>query len=282
MFRQQSARAYGRMSSDGAPARFALLLHGKIGRLNTSASIVVRDQIGASRELITLCSRTHLHFIVAANRGSAGGVDVTGHHSNPADHQQIDWMTPCQPSRVHCQVFVHTWNPDDGAFIDASYGPHLRASKHQPVEQRNNQCRKQGGPDFGHLPLRRLIFAPAYAPGRTKLRPASANQPLGLLRGPAIQGPCLRHRQQRSLAVAFGWPRRTADARPRAPAWPAVHAGSGATSRRRARLAVCSRVHGPAPRLAASHVRQRGRTAVLTGPQLGSCAPHGTSGGSGR
>ena len=270
------------MSSDGAPARFALLLHGKIGRLNTSASIVVRDQIGASRELITLCSRTHLHFIVAANRGSAGGVDVTGHHSNPADHQQIDWMTPCQPSRVHCQVFVHTWNPDDGAFIDASYGPHLRASKHQPVEQRNNQCRKQGGPDFGHLPLRRLIFAPAYAPGRTKLRPASANQPLGLLRGPAIQGPCLRHRQQRSLAVAFGRPRRTADARPRAPAWPAVHAGSGATSRRRARLAVCSRVHGPAPRVAASHVRQRGRTAVLTGPQLGSCAPQGTSGGSGR
>ena len=263
------------MSSDGAPARFALLLHGKIGRLNTSASIVVRDQIGASRELITLCSRTHLHFIVAANRGSAGGVDVTGHHSNPADHQQIDWMTPCQPSRVHCQVFVHTWNPDDAAFIDASYGPHLRASKHQPVEQRNNQCRKQGGPDFGHLPLRRLIFAPAYAPGRTKLRPASANQPLGLLRGPAIQGPCLRHRQQRSLAVALGWPRRTADARPRAPAWPAVHAGSGATSRRRTRLAVCSRVHGPAPRVAASHVRQRGRTAVLTGPQLGSCAPSG-------
>ena len=145
------------MSSDGAPARFALLLHGKIGRLNTSASIVVRDQLGASRELITLCSRTHLHFIVAANRGSAGGVDVTGHHSNPADHQQIDWITPCQPSRVHCQVFVHTWNPDDGAFIDASYGPHLRASKHQPVEQRNNQCREQGGPDFGYLPLRRLI-----------------------------------------------------------------------------------------------------------------------------
>jgi hypothetical protein len=125
------------MSADGAPARFALLLHGKIGRLNTTASQAVRDHTGASRELITLCSRTHLHFIVAANSGSAGGVDVTGHHSNPTDHQQIDRMTPRHPSRVHCQVFVHTWNPDSGAFIDASYGPHLRASKHQPVEQRN-------------------------------------------------------------------------------------------------------------------------------------------------
>ena len=156
------------MSADGAPARFALLLHGKIGRLNMTASEAVRDHTGASRELITLCSRTHLHFIVAANSGSAGGVDVTGHRSNPTDHQQIDRMTPRHPSRVHCQVFVHTWNPDSGAFIDASYGPHLRASKHQPVEQRNNQCREQGGPDFGHLSLRRLIFAPAYAPASAK------------------------------------------------------------------------------------------------------------------
>ena len=80
-------------------------------------------------------------------------------------------------SRVHCQVFVHTWNPDSAAFIDASYGPHLRASKHQPVEQRNNRCRKQGGPDFGQLALQTLISAPDHAPGCPKLRPASASQP---------------------------------------------------------------------------------------------------------
>ena len=90
-------------------ARFALLLHGKIGRLNKTATEAVNEKLGASRELITLCSRSHLHFIVAANSGPAGGVDV----------------------------FVHTWNPDSAAFIDASYGSHLRASQHQPVEHRN-------------------------------------------------------------------------------------------------------------------------------------------------
>ena len=75
-------------------------------------------------------------------------------------------------SRVHCQVFVHTWNPESAAFIDASYGPHLRASKHQPVEQRSNRCRKQGGPDFGQLALRRLPFGARSCP---RLPKASAS-----------------------------------------------------------------------------------------------------------
>ena len=81
------------MFADGAPARFALLLHGKIGRLNRTASEVVKENVVASRELITLCSRSHLHFIVAANSGSGGGVDVTDHHSNPTDRQQIGRLT---------------------------------------------------------------------------------------------------------------------------------------------------------------------------------------------
>ena len=71
------------MFGDGAPARFALLLHGKIGRLNRTASEVVKENVVASRELITLCSRSHLHFIVAANSGSAGGVDVTTTRTPP-------------------------------------------------------------------------------------------------------------------------------------------------------------------------------------------------------
>ena len=110
-------------------------------------------------------------------------------HRSAADRS----ADPVSASRVHCQVFVHTWNPESAAFIDASYGAHLRASQHQPVEQRSNRCRKQGGPDFGQLALQRLPLAPDHAPGCPKLRPASSNhqraqKKLGLLRWPAIQG----------------------------------------------------------------------------------------------
>ena len=79
----QVAWRHENMFADGAPARFALLLHGKIGRLNRTASEVVKENVVASRELITLCSRSHLHFIVAANSGSAGGVDVTTTRTPP-------------------------------------------------------------------------------------------------------------------------------------------------------------------------------------------------------
>ena len=81
--RVAQSRGATNMFVDGAPARFALLLHGKIGRLNRTASEVVKENVVASRELITLCSRSHLHFIVAANSGSAGGVDVTTTRTPP-------------------------------------------------------------------------------------------------------------------------------------------------------------------------------------------------------
>eukprot|EP00964_Phaeocystis_antarctica_P011033 scaffold6066_cov69-Phaeocystis_antarctica.AAC.4 len=47
-------------------------------------------------------------------------------------------------------------------------------------------CGKQGGSDLGQLDLRRLLSAPEHASGCPRLRPASANQPLGPL-WPAIQ-----------------------------------------------------------------------------------------------
>ena len=95
---------------DSAPAHFALLLHGRIGRIDKSASAAVTEKLGASHKLVAMCSQSHLHFVVAANSGLAGGVDV----------------------------FVHTWNPESAAFIDASYGVYLRGSQHQPVEVTNN------------------------------------------------------------------------------------------------------------------------------------------------
>ena len=98
------------MLQNSTVPRFALLLHGRIGRLDKSATEAIRERVGASHQLITLCSLSHLHFIVAANSGHAGGVDV----------------------------FVHTWNPSSGAFIDARYGAHLRASQHEAVEFSNN------------------------------------------------------------------------------------------------------------------------------------------------
>ena len=98
------------MTDGSTYAQFAVLLHGRIGRLNRTASDSVNEKLSASRQLISMCSSSHLHFVVAANSGPAGGVDV----------------------------FVHTWNPESAAFIDASYGAHLRASQHQPVEVKNN------------------------------------------------------------------------------------------------------------------------------------------------
>ena len=89
------------------PVPFALLLHGKIGQLNRSASEVVKENVGASRELITLCSRSHLHFIVAANSGRGGGVDVTDHHSHPTGQQQIDRLTPFRLARALPGVRAH-------------------------------------------------------------------------------------------------------------------------------------------------------------------------------
>ena len=176
------------MFAEGAPARFALLLHGKIGRLNRTASEVVKENVGASRELITLCSRSHLHFIVAANSGSGGGVDVTDHHSNPTDQQEIDRLTPCPPractARCSCTLGTLRARPSS-----------MRATAHT-CGRANTSLWSNAATDVGNKVAQTSaswlcegsLLAPDHAPGCPKLRPASSNhQPLGLLRWPATQ-----------------------------------------------------------------------------------------------
>ena len=85
------------MSSPAQP-RWALLLHGMVGSLHRSTYRA--DTEVASARLLVLCSLSQLAHIVEAN--SERGVDV----------------------------FVHSWNPQSGTFMDRLYGKHLRGSKH--------------------------------------------------------------------------------------------------------------------------------------------------------
>ena len=80
------------------PSRYALLLHGMVGELRTD-TIHAQGEV-ASAKVLVLCSRSQLENVVAANRDS--GVDV----------------------------FLHSWNPQSGSFLDEQYGAHLQASQH--------------------------------------------------------------------------------------------------------------------------------------------------------
>ena len=93
---------------DESFARYALLLHGRIGTIAKSATQNVVVNHTASRKLIVMSSLSHMHYVVRSN--AYEGVDV----------------------------FAHSWNPESAAFIDQQYGDKLRASSHQPVETRLN------------------------------------------------------------------------------------------------------------------------------------------------
>ena len=96
------------MSTAAEPnARFALLLHGMVGNLD-SAAMHARTEV-ASAKLLVLCSRSHVATVVEAN----------------------------DDGRVH--VFVHSWNPHNAQFIDRLYGSHLQASQHEHTFHANTR-----------------------------------------------------------------------------------------------------------------------------------------------
>ena len=117
--------------SRSAGSSFALLLHGLLGTLRggpsatLSATLRRRNFTGHSRvpvredflSAVAACAASHIHHIVDANAVS-GGVDV----------------------------FVHSWNPSVGDFMDQRYRPHLRASLHEelvftsPAEKARSQA----------------------------------------------------------------------------------------------------------------------------------------------
>ena len=89
------------------PARFALLLYGRLGPIGLSASSALharKKQSSPSRALVELCAATHHSAILHPNLAS-GGV----------------------------ATFIHTWNPQEGQFIDGLYATHLAGSRHDPV-----------------------------------------------------------------------------------------------------------------------------------------------------
>ena len=75
---------------------------------------------------------------------------------------------------VHARVHPGTAQPLAAHGEDASHGV---ADAARSVARQEPMKSKQGG--FDQQAPRRLLAAPGQAPGHPKLRPASANQPLG-------------------------------------------------------------------------------------------------------
>lgn len=93
------------------PARFALLLCGRIGplRLSPSKALFAKRPALPSRALIHLASAAHHTQVIHPNLASGG-----------------------------CDVFIHTWNPEEAELIDGLYSGALRRSRHEPATQLPN------------------------------------------------------------------------------------------------------------------------------------------------
>ena len=92
------------------PTRFALLLCGRIGplRLSPSKALFAKRPALPSHALIQLASAAHHAQIIHPNLASGG-----------------------------CDVFIHTWNPQEAELIDGLYRASgaLRRSRHEPATQ---------------------------------------------------------------------------------------------------------------------------------------------------
>ena len=94
-------------------AKYALLLHGRLGTVSTppAASLriswcgsdIVHDRCFSGSGYVSLLAASHLEHVVTANADR--GVDI----------------------------FVHSWNPELALRLDAAYAPHLRGSLHEAV-----------------------------------------------------------------------------------------------------------------------------------------------------
>tara|TARA_B100000795_G_scaffold257254_1_gene230339 strand:+ start:129 stop:506 length:378 start_codon:yes stop_codon:yes gene_type:complete len=101
------------MRDQHALASYALLFHGRLGRVNMppSESIKKANKACAPRDTrcysytgagyVSLLAASHFTHLISAN--AADGVDV----------------------------FVHSWNPEMRTILDAAYGSHLRGSLHE-------------------------------------------------------------------------------------------------------------------------------------------------------
>ena len=86
-------------------ARFALLLHGRVGNVMMPPSESLRHSdaevaAGGLHGLVRLLAASHLEHVVVPNEAD---------------------------------VFLHSWNPGLGLLLDAQYGPSLQGSLHEPV-----------------------------------------------------------------------------------------------------------------------------------------------------
>ena len=114
---ESTINAQARQWSSTEPAtsaRYALLLHGRIGTLRAppSISLVQKNlQLRDYAKAMATTAASHIEHVVRANAG--------GHHADGGGG--VD-------------VFAHSWNPFLGELFDRTYAPHLRASWHQPIE----------------------------------------------------------------------------------------------------------------------------------------------------
>ncbi|KAG8460295.1 hypothetical protein KFE25_011786 [Diacronema lutheri] len=100
-------------------ARYALLVAGRYGPWSKAASQGVQRNFSSSLRQIRFAAASHLAHVVLAPDNAAPAADGA---------RGVD-------------VFVHSWNPDAAAFIDAQYARALVASAHQPLEEAREAAR---------------------------------------------------------------------------------------------------------------------------------------------
>ena len=86
-----------------ASTRVALLLHGRVGSLDLSASDALQRNVSFSARMISLSAASHLAHITIPN--AAAG--------------------------IHVDVFVHSWNPEAAELLSISYDSWLRGQMHE-------------------------------------------------------------------------------------------------------------------------------------------------------
>ncbi len=95
------------------PPRFAVALHGRVGTLRSKASTSVTLGLNASLRILHFCAASFRQHLVTA-----------------------------QPDGTVVDVFIHSWNPERGAYIDAHYGPPV-ASRHDAPDGRLPKAQSQ-------------------------------------------------------------------------------------------------------------------------------------------
>ena len=133
-------------SAPATSARFALLLHGRLGTLAAAPSLTLMGTARVSPadylRPIAASAASHIEHVVRANAGNGADAGDGANARSAASAASAasarsaadgDGVASGQLGGGGVDVFAHTWNPEIAPLFDAAYTPHLRASLHQTV-----------------------------------------------------------------------------------------------------------------------------------------------------